>query len=71
MALEEMKLGAKPSVAIRIVLPEDLAERTGHCDDVRTAGDVLEGYLEVLADSLLGLKIMVVFEGLSLLQPPS
>ena len=70
MALEEMKLGAKPSVAIRIVLPEDLAEQTGHCD-VRTGGDVLEGYLEVLADSLLGLKIMVVFEGLSLFQPLS
>lgn len=62
--MNKSKASCEPSEApLRIVvLPEDGPKRTEYCN-TRKGGDILAGYLEVFADSLVGVNVTVVFQG--------
>lgn len=52
-----------PEAILRIVvLPEDGPEQTESCS-TRKGGDILAGYLDVFLESLVGVSITVVFQG--------
>ena len=45
-----------------VILPEDGPEQTQSCS-TRKGGDILVGYVDVFLDSLVGVSITVVFQG--------
>lgn len=67
--MNKSKVSSEPSEAtLRIVLlPEDGQKQT-ECSNTRKGGDILAGYLEVFADSLVGVNITVVFQGVCMCQ---